>query len=274
MLRHVLRHALCHADLRYRSLRCLSVLILLLTLSGCAEDELYSKLSEREANEMIAVLLNAGLPAGKREQKKETFAVTIPSRFFAQAVQLLHTNGYPRDRFESLGEVFKKEGFVSSPLEERARLIYALSQEIANTISSIDGVMMARVHLVVPEKNPLGDKTTPSSSSVFIKHRRGVDLSNSVGQIKALVVNGVEGLPYENVTVALFPAEPWPAPQVRMADDSQSVITQIAATPQLMAGLVGGIALLGGGGIWWWRRRKQQVGLPVPVKEQGRDPRV
>jgi type III secretion protein J len=49
-----------------------------------------------------------------------------------------------------MGKVFKREGFVSSPLEERARLVHAMSQEIANTINNIDGVVTARVHLVVP----------------------------------------------------------------------------------------------------------------------------
>jgi type III secretion protein J len=267
----MLRHSLRHADLRYRSLLCLGVLVALLTLSACGGDELYSRLSEREANEMVAVLINAGLPASKHVFDKETFSITISSRHFAQAVQLLQTNGYPRERFDNLGGVFKKEGFVSSPLEERARLVYALSQEIANTLSGIDGVVMARVHLAVPEKDPLSDKAKPSSASVFIKHRRGIDLSDSVSQIKALVVNGVESLPYENVTVALFPAESWPAPREQAARITPSITTQIIERPELLAGFVGGTALLGGGGVWWWRRRKRG-GLPAPV--QDRDPRA
>ncbi len=246
------------------------ILILLLTLSGCGGQALYSQLSEREANEMVAMLLNAGLPAEKVTQDKGTFAVTISSRFFSQAIGVLHANGYPRERFENLGEVFKKEGFVSSPLEERARLVFALSQEIANTIASIDGVVMARVHLAVPEQDSLNDSAKPSSASVFIKHRHGVDLSGSVGQVKALVVNGVEGVPYDNVTVALFAADPLPASLDRLAAIVQPAAT---TTSQLSAGLIGGTALLGGGGVWWWRRRKRE-GLPALAREQARDPRA
>lgn len=241
------------------------IFILLLTLSGCGGQELYSQLSEREANEMVAMLLNAGLPAEKVTLDKGAFAVTTSSRFFSQAIGILHANGYPREKFENLGEVFKKEGFVSSPLEERARLVHALSQEIANTIASIDGVVMARVHLAVPEKDPLNDSTKPSSASVFIKHRHGVDLLDSVSQIKALVVNGVEGVPYDNVTVALFSAEPLPVPQDRPATVAQSIFT---TTPQFAAGFVGGTALLGGGGMWWWSRRKRG-GLPARVGGAG-----
>ena len=109
-----------------------------------------------------------------------------------------------------MGKVFKREGFVSSPLEERARLMHAMSQEISNTIASIDGVITARVHLVVPEHNPLVDKPQPSAAAVFIKHRADKNLASQVTQIKALVVNSIEGLTYDNVTVALFPADVMP----------------------------------------------------------------
>lgn len=232
------------------------VFILIISLTGCDGQELYTQLSEQQANEMVAVMLNAGLPAEKRALDEKTFSVTTSEAYFAQAVELLNAHGYPRDQYESLGEVFKKEGFVSSPLEERARLIHALSQEIANTIASIDGVIVARVHLAVPEKNPLSEDITPSSASVFIKHRRGIDLSGSTSQIKALVVNGVEGLPYDNVTVALFAAETWPAPRrMPVQEFSPGFVKDISIT---MFGAIGALGLVGGG-VWMLRRRRRNT---------------
>lgn len=178
--------------------------LLLLMLSACNDQALYSNLSEQEANEMVAQLTIGGLSAVKQHVKGDLFSVAVPPDNFAQAVTLLKNSGLPRPRFDSLGEVFAREGFVSSPLEERARLNHALSQEIASTLSSIDGVILARVHLAVPEQDELSDSREPASASVFVKHRSGVDLSSSVSQIKALVVNGIENLPYDNITVALF----------------------------------------------------------------------
>ena len=134
--------------------------------------------------------------------------MTTTKEAFSSAMMLLQAYGLPREKFDSLGDVFRKEGFVSSPLEERARLNHALSQEISHTVSSIDGVVMARVHLVVPERMQLDNVVKPSSASVFVKHRPDIDLQNHIGKIKAMVVNGVENLPVENVTVALFPTEP------------------------------------------------------------------
>lgn len=181
--------------------------VVLLILAGCSQESLYSDLSEQEANEMVAALSLAGLDASKQKLKGNAFSVSTAQEDFAQAVQLLKNHGLPRERYDTLGDVFAKEGFVSSPLEERARLNHALSQEIASTLSSIDGVVLARVHLAVPPKNDLNDTTAAASASVFVKHRHDVDLTGSVARIKALVVNGIENLPYENVTVALFEAQ-------------------------------------------------------------------
>lgn len=184
---------------------CGYVLVLLTSLLlACSQESLYSRLDERAANEMVAVLGHAGIPASKSGDLDGGFSVTTGSRFFADAVSVLQRNGLPRESYESIGDVFAKEGFVSSPLEERARLNFALSQEIAHTISRIDGVVMARVHLAVPPRDDFSDDVQAASASVFVKHRDTVDLSGSVAQIKALVVNGIENLPYENVTVALF----------------------------------------------------------------------
>ena len=133
-----------------RTLRSWLALAAAILLAACGEQDLYADLSQRQANEMVAVLRNAGIEADKQPRDNNRFAVVAPKDDFSQAIEVLRAAGYPRDGFDSLGQVFKKEGFVSSPLEERARLTHALSQEISNTLASIDGVVMARVHLSVP----------------------------------------------------------------------------------------------------------------------------
>ena len=188
-------------------------LLLLLTLAACGRAELYSKLTEAQANEMIAVLQASGITATKTETADKGWTVATSKGSFARSVQVLHEQGFPRDDFASLGTVFKKEGFVSSPTEERARLVYGLSQELSHTISEIDGVVQARVHLSLPEAQPLAETKQPSSASVFIKYRAGVNMDAQVGKVKALLVNSVEGLKYENVSVETFPAQALPTMQ-------------------------------------------------------------
>jgi len=225
-----------------------------LLLAACSDQELYSQLSERQANEMVAVLRSAGIDAEKNVQEGK-FSVTTSRNDFSQAVRTLNAQGYPRESFDSMGKVFKREGFVSSPLEERARLLHAMSQEISNTIANIDGVVTARVHLVVPERNPLVDKPQPAAASVFIKHRPEKNLAAQTSQIKALVVNSIEGLAYDNVTVALFPAEGLSQEPPRAAPAAAQE-RQASLAPPLLAGGAAGAFALGGGGLLWWRRRQ------------------
>ncbi len=183
----------------------LFVLLAAAMIAGCGSETLYSDLSEREANEMLAVLLSEGIDA-RKVGYGDTLEVQTSRRDLPAAIRLLSEHGYPREKFQSLGDVFQREGFVSSPTEERARLLYALSQELARTISNIDGVVTARVHLAIPERRALSETTGPSSASIFIKYRPGAAVADQAASIKALVVNSIEGLPYENVTVSFFPA--------------------------------------------------------------------
>lgn len=237
--------------------------LVLLLLTGCGEKVLYSDLSEQEANEMVALLYNAGISAEKQSMAEQRFAVLAPKQSFAGAVELLRSSGYPRNKFESLGDVFKKEGFVSSPLEERARLNYAQSQELAKTIESIDGVVLARVHLAVPKKDPLSDEIKPASASIFIKHRRSAKLAEKESQIKALIVNSIEGLPYENVTVALFSSVPVPNQKLQPV-----VPAKLPYLPTPIAGaLIGSTTVLFGGvGTWWWLRRRKKASGRLALK--------
>ena len=239
------------------------VTVTLALLAACSQQELYGQLTERQANEMVAVLRNAGLHAEKAASRDgKAFVVSTRPDDFSRAVEILHAGGFPRDSFDTLGQVFKKEGFVSSALEERARFTHALSQELSATLSSIDGVVQARVHVSVPEKNPLSDKPQHSTASVFIKHRPGVDLSQQTGKIKALVVNAMEGLPYDNVTVALFPAEPIPpaAPQSL----ASALWSQYGSLLLFVTGL--GFLITGGVVVAaWWQRREAAV-QPSPQR--------
>ena len=93
---------------------------LALLLAACGRAELYSKLTEGQANEMIAVLQSAGITASKADEGEKGWTLSTGQGDFARAVDVLHAQGLPREEFATLGTVFKKEGFVSSPTEERA----------------------------------------------------------------------------------------------------------------------------------------------------------
>jgi type III secretion protein J len=182
----------------------------LLMLSAC-QDELYRGLTEEDANQMVVALEQAGVEASKiTADEGHTWTVQVDHADMGTAMQTLNERGLPEKRFDNLGELFKRDGLVSTPTEERVRFVYGLSQELSQTLSRIDGVMVARVQIVLPNNDPLADQIKPSSASVFIKYQRGFDVGALVTQIKTLVTHSVEGLTYDQVSVTAVAAEPAP----------------------------------------------------------------
>ena len=176
-------------------------------LSGCGPEVLYSNLSESDANTMMGLLLMRNIQAEKIAQKENLFSISVPRQQFAAATDLLKWYGIPSEKFSGIGEVFKKTGIVSSPSEEKIRFMYALSQQISETLSHIDGVLVARVSLVLPKNDPYTETLTPSSASVFLKFRPGSVPPTLIPQIKTLVMKSVEGLNYDNVSVVIVQSE-------------------------------------------------------------------
>jgi type III secretion protein J len=188
------------------------VLLAALLLSAC-EAELYNNLDQRQANEMVATLQQRGIPAQRVAVKGGQYTVVVDKGRFAESIAVLKEAGLPKQEFQNMGQVFKKDGLVSSPMQERAQMIFALSQELSRTVSEIDGVLSARVHLVLPENDPLRQQLVPSSASVFIRHRSNMPVNNLVPQVKMLVANGVAGLSYDKVSVVLVPVDAQKASQ-------------------------------------------------------------
>ncbi len=229
-------------------------LLAALALAGCGSQELYGHLKEAQANDMIAALRDAQVDASKSSDKDGQWSVAVDPASFSKAIQVLRAKGLPREDFANLGTLFEKKGLVSSPTEERARLIYGLSQELSHTVSEIDGVVQARVHLAIPEADPLSDKVKPASAAIFVKYQPGYDLRGQTGAIKSLVINSIEGLAYDKVSVVMVPSQAAPPPEASM---------MAASFDNWATRILLGIAGIGGLAALFWRKRRP---LAVPAR--------
>ena len=186
-----------------RTLRATTLLGLLL-LAGC-KTELYASLPEQDANEMMAILQTQGISAEKLRAKDGTETVSVDKAQFSEAMTLLQSHGLPHKKFDNIGEIFKASGLVASPMQDRARFLYALSQELSfHRIGNRWGVDRAgrggAADNDIMQRNP-----TPSSASVFVRYDSKSHVDQLVPQIKMLVANSVEGLSYDKVSVVLVP---------------------------------------------------------------------
>ncbi len=180
------------------------LLVALFAVAGCKE-VLYSDLSEREANEMVAVLEAGGIAAGRERSKDGIYDITVDEALVASAVNLLQAAGYPKQRFQSLGDVFAGDELVGSPFNERARFMHAMNEELSRTIGEIEGVRSARVQVMIPAEDKYDPTPPAATASVAVMYDQRRDLSADVPVIKTLVAHSVPNLSYDNVAVALFP---------------------------------------------------------------------
>ncbi|MFQ6349302.1 type III secretion system inner membrane ring lipoprotein SctJ [Pseudomonas sp. R11F] len=184
---------------------------LMFMLSGCGERiDLHRQLSEQEANDVIAELADKHIRAQKALEK-DGVVVRVRTSDIARAVRTLEAAGLPKTARTTLGEIFRKEGVISTPLEERARYIYALSQELEATLSNIDGVIVARVHVVLPERVAPGEPVQPASASVFIKHDPRLEPDNIRPRVRRMVASSIPGMSTtadnpQKLTVTFVPA--------------------------------------------------------------------
>lgn len=235
--------------------------LLAVFIAACGNKvELMASMPETDANEVLAALSGAGISASKISGKEGMVGLAVDAAEVGRAVDLLRAKGLPRERFAGMGEVFKKEGLISSPLEERARYIYALSQELRGTLTQIDGVLAARVHVVLPERGSAGDPNTPSSAAVFIKHQEGYNLDAVQPQIRKLVTNSIPSLTQDKVSIVLIAAQT-PPPGSDARNEATPAAPRGVPFGTVVVLLVFLVASLGVAGFlawkFWWPTRKQ-----------------
>jgi type III secretion protein J len=204
--------------------------------------------SERDANDILATLYTAGIEADKSTRDQKTWSVEVEEGDLQRALQFVSAQGLPREQFSNTGELFRKEGLISTPSEERIRFIYAVSQELSHTLSEIDGVISARVHPVIPANDPLSSRVRPASASIFIKHRRDANLQAMAPAIKTLVMRSIEGLEYENISLTFVAAE-----DVARSPPAAAPIARVGPTKAVVGGLTMAFVLAAGGLGYLWR---------------------
>jgi type III secretion protein J len=240
--------------------RLLAVLVLAGLVSAC-EDEIYRNLSQRDANEMVAVLARNGVSASRATGENGTYRLLVSSGSFPLAVEVLRQAGYPRETYRSIADIFPGDSLITSPFEQRARMTYALNQEIGRTLSGIDGVVSARVHVVVPDADLRGAPQVRPSASVMIQALPSIDADELAPKIRQLVASSVAGLNYRDVAVAFFPASGEGGPIDTGQSQTGSVTRGLAApagsgSDSLLFGVAVALALAAALAVWRSLRQK------------------
>jgi len=99
-------------------------------------------------------------------------------------------------------EIFDSARFGATEFEQQVNLRRALEGELARSIMTIEGVVSARVHLVLPERRLFAARSEGASASVVVKLQPGIDFGKrEVAGIVHLVSSAVPGLSKDRVSV-------------------------------------------------------------------------
>lgn len=199
-------------------------------LLGCEDASSLSRIyNESESANATRFLAANGLQAKQKKVGRDSYRLIVSSQERKYAETLLALANLPREGRTDISEVFGDPGLVETPMEERARLSHGLSEDLSETLSSINGVINARVHILLPERDPVTRKMPPTSASVAIQYFPDADTPAFAPEIKQVVAGAAPNLSYEDVSVAFFPIASTPSvinqqPSVNLAQTTYPIV--------------------------------------------------
>lgn len=186
----------------YRWLPLLAVLL----LGGCAQASLLEGLDERQANEVVSVLLEHNIGADKRSLGKAGFQVEVAPTELREAIAIVRHNDLPSPARAQVAAAFPADAMVSTPLGERARLFSAIEQRLEESLGVIAGVRSARVHVSYDTRGTTQKAPQPTHLAAVLLHEPGVDEEVLLQSVKRFLRNSFTDVDYDNVSVVLSAA--------------------------------------------------------------------
>lgn len=163
-------------------------------------EPVYGAMSPADNATAINVLQTSGI---KYRMEPGTGLLEVPYDDVLQARMALASEGFPRNGggigFESL---YEEQQMGLSSFMEQARYHRAVEAELARTISAMDSVSGARVHLAIAKQSAFMRRGNEPSASVMVSLLPGVRLSErQLSGIIHLVASSIPNLDSERVSV-------------------------------------------------------------------------
>lgn len=197
---------------------CFVGLMAYLILQKPSRTTLYSSLPEAEKMRVVEALKNAGVDV---ILDPTTGEVLVPTSDYHNSRIMLAAQGLPASVPEGYSGLNDMPMGTSRSVESM-HIKQAQELELARSISEIDTVLAARVHLALPEKSVFVRSNPDPTASVFLQLANGRSLGRTqVEAIIHLVSSSVPGLNKENVTVI----DQNGALLSRTADDPDSILS-------------------------------------------------
>jgi flagellar M-ring protein FliF len=173
-------------------------IILYVALQSPERTTLFSSLSEGEKSRVFDALKNGGVDV---KIDSVTGELTVPVDDYHSAKLNLAAQGIPMqvaDGYSSLDNM----PMGTSRSVETLKIKQSLEYELARSVTEIETIKNARVHLAIPERSAFARNTQQPSASVFVELGAGRALGSlQVEAIVNLVASSVPNLPKSKVSI-------------------------------------------------------------------------
>ena len=131
-----------------------------------------------------------------------TGSVSVPNDLYHQAKMVLAGQGIPATSTDGFAMIRDQQSMGTSQFIEQKRYQLAIEEELAQSISSIQAVQAARVHLAVPKQSVFVRNRVEPTASVILTLAQGRRLSDAQAQaVVHMVASSVPYLEAKNVSV-------------------------------------------------------------------------
>ncbi len=160
---------------------------------------LFPDMQAKESSEVIAILQQSNIDY---KLEPATGVLLVPASKVQGLRLRLASEGYPRSSGQGMAMLNNEQGFGTSQFIERARYQRALEEELARSISQLQNVRSARVHLATPKQSVfVRDRKSPTAS-VVVNLYAGRNLEQGqVAAITHMVASSVANMNSDNVNI-------------------------------------------------------------------------
>ena len=173
-----------------------------------------ANLDENDANRIVLAIDRANIDATKEidPQSEGKERVVVARDDVARALATMRDEELPRPRPPGVLDSMDKGALVPSQAAEHAQYVAGVAGDLERTLETVDGVLGARVHLNLPESDPLRDAPSPKATAGVLLEHRGATPPLTTEAVQQLVAGGVSGLAPADVSVVMIAR---PAPVLR-----------------------------------------------------------
>ncbi|HHJ36643.1 MAG TPA: flagellar basal body M-ring protein FliF [Gammaproteobacteria bacterium] len=160
---------------------------------------LYGNLTAKDLSQVTTALNNSGI---SYKLEPGSGGIMVPSEKVQEARMKLANTGFTGNSDVGFELLDKDQGLGSNRFLLKARYQRALEGELAQSITKLNMIEGARVHLAIPKRSAFARKSRSPSASVVLNLYPGRSLNDvQTAGIVNIVASSVPGLESEHVTV-------------------------------------------------------------------------